>query len=61
MPHRAPEGHGQLVINRHMGHAGVGLIVIFKQALGTRLIGRKLLEVPLAQVRDPLDHAVAHP
>ena len=49
------------MIDRHMGDTGIGMIVILKQALGTGLIGRKLLEVPLAQVSHALNHAVAHP
>ena len=61
MPHRAPKSHGQLVVDRHVGHPGVGVIVVFIQPLGTRLIGRKFLEVPLTQISNTFDHPIAHP
>ena len=49
------------MVNCHVRHTGIGLVVILKQPFSARFVGSKCLEVPLAQIGDALDHAIAHP
>ena len=49
------------MVHGHVGHAGIGVIVVLEQAFSARVISRELLEIHLAELRHSLGHCVPHP
>ena len=59
VPYRPPKSERQAVFYGHMCHTGVGLVVVFKQALGTRFVSGEIFKEHLTGTGHPFHEKVS--